>query len=88
MTNLNFIIISNKNDIIVVPNKRLREIEHIPAYFRIIQTDLKPSPWVKSEEEVKDDLLRKGKFDIRFFRNSLDYNKHLNQVLINKIKRK
>ena len=70
----------------VVPNKKLREIEHIPAYFRIIQTDLKPSPWLKSEEDIKDDLLRKGKFDIKFFRNNLDYNKHLNQILVKSFK--
>ena len=62
-----------KNDILVRPPKKLREFSNGPAYFRIVENMLAPTPWIKNKEEIKKDMMNKGKFDIRFFKNPIDF---------------
>lgn len=77
-----------KNPIIVRPNKKLREFPNVPGYFRIIENTLAPTPWVKDKSAIKEDLIRKGQFDVRFFSNPIDYFDVINNEMTKKIKLK
>jgi len=50
-----------KNNILITPDKKLRELEDIPGYFRIMNKELKPTFGRKNKELIKEEKMMKCK---------------------------